>query len=261
VRALLRQIRAVAAGDAPGTRPLAHPGTREIQELSTSLSLMAEQLRQRADYIRGFVSAVSHEFKTPLASIRGTVELLAEHGGTMDPSQRTKFLSNLDEDAQRLDRQVKALLDLARADMLAPRDEIADLDPLLRKLVAPLGDTITLSLPDPPMIVRIAPDALSAVLSTVIENARVHGGQHVDLRVERDAGWIHLHLHDDGPGISPGNAARVFEPFFTTARDRGGTGMGLTIARALLRAHGGDIDLIPSEKGAHFRVSLRNVGA
>jgi signal transduction histidine kinase len=258
VGALLRQIRAVAAGDVPGTRPLVHPGTREIQELSTSLSLMSEQLRQRADYIRGFVAAVSHEFKTPLASIRGTVELLAEHGESMDVARRTKFLANLDEDAKRLDRQVKALLDLARADMLAPRDENTDLGPLLRKLAGPSGEAFTLALPDPPTIARISPEALSAVLSTVIDNAQVHGGKRVDLRVEREGDWIHIHLHNDGPGISAGNAARVFEPFFTTARDRGGTGMGLTIARALLRAHTGDIDLLPSEKGAHFRVSLRS---
>ena len=260
VRALLRQIRAVAAGDVPGTRPLVHPGTREIQELSTSLSLMSEQLRQRADYIRGFVAAVSHEFKTPLASIRGTVELLAEHGESMDPARRTKFLSNLDEDAQRLDRQVKALLDLARADMLTPRAETTDPGPLLRDLTGPSGEAFTLTIPDPSPVARISPEALSAVLATVIENAQVHGGKHIDLRMEHAGGFIHIHLHDDGPGISPGNAARVFEPFFTTARDRGGTGMGLTIARALLRAHGGDIDLLPSEKGAHFRVSLRSAG-
>jgi signal transduction histidine kinase len=207
------------------------------------------------------VAAVSHEFKTPLASIRGTVELLAEHGESMDPARRTKFLSNLDEDAKRLDRQVKALLDLARADMLTPRAETTDLGPLLRDLAGPSGEAFTLAILDPPPVARISQAALSAVLSTVIENAHVHGGRHIDLRVEREGDWIHVHLCDDGPGISPGNAARVFEPFFTTARDRGGTGMGLTIARALLRAHAGDIDLLPAEKGAHFRVSLRSEGA
>jgi len=261
VRALLRQIRAVAAGDEPGTRPLVHPGTREIQELSTSLSLMSDQLRRRTDYIRDFVAAVSHEFKTPLASIRGTVELLAEHGPTMDTAQRTKFLANLDEDAQRLDRQVKALLDLARADMLAPRNETTELGPLLRDLAGSSDGQITLVIPDPAPLARIAPEALSAVLTTVIDNARTHGVPPIELRVEQEAGLIQVHLRDNGPGISPGNVSRVFEPFFTTARDRGGTGMGLTIARALLRAYGGDIDLIPAETGAHFQVSLRSAGA
>ena len=63
-------------------------------------------------------------------------------------------------------------------------------------------------------------------------------------------------MEDDGPGVSPGNAARVFDPFFTTARDRGGTGLGLAIVRALIAAHGGTIALVPSPRGASFRIEL-----
>jgi len=63
-------------------------------------------------------------------------------------------------------------------------------------------------------------------------------------------------VEDDGPGVSPGNAARVFDPFFTTARDRGGTGLGLAIVRALIAAHGGTIALVPSARGAAFQIGL-----
>jgi signal transduction histidine kinase len=63
-------------------------------------------------------------------------------------------------------------------------------------------------------------------------------------------------VSDDGPGISEANRAHVFDPFFTTHRDHGGTGMGLTIARALLHSHGGTIELLPSEKGARFRLTI-----
>lgn len=61
---------------------------------------------------------------------------------------------------------------------------------------------------------------------------------------------------DNCPGISEANRARIFEPFFTTARDRGGTGMGLSIARALLHAHGGAIELVRSPSGACFRLTI-----
>jgi nitrogen fixation/metabolism regulation signal transduction histidine kinase len=68
MRALIRQVRAVAAGDVEGSRPVGKPGTREIHELTVSLSAMANELQKRADYVRNFVAAVSHEFKTPIAS-------------------------------------------------------------------------------------------------------------------------------------------------------------------------------------------------
>jgi signal transduction histidine kinase len=97
---------------------LALAGTREIAELSHSLVTMAETLEARADYIRGFAAEVSHEFKTPLAAMRGTVELLQEHLATMTEAERRSFLANLAEDVTRLDRLVRRLLDLARADVM-----------------------------------------------------------------------------------------------------------------------------------------------
>ena len=260
MRALIRQMRAVAAGDAEGARPLGHPGTREMHELTVSLAGMASELQKRADYVRNFVAAVSHEFKTPLASLQGTAELLADHGATMDEAQRRKFLANLDEDARRLDKQVQALLDLARADMAAVSSETTDLTALFRDVEAAASarsEPLAVRFLSPTPRVRIAPQALSTVVSTALGNARAHGGPHVEITVGTENDLVHVDIQDDGPGISPGNAARIFEPFFTTARERGGTGMGLTVARSLLRAYGGSIDLLPTEKGACFRLSLR----
>jgi signal transduction histidine kinase len=264
MRALIRQMRAVAAGDAEGARPLGHPGTREMHELTVSLSAMAHELHKRADYVRNFVAAVSHEFKTPLASLQGTAELLADHGATMDEAQRRKFLANLDEDARRLDRQVQALLDLARADMAAVSNQTTDLAVVFRDLETTAGaggESLMVRFLSPVPPIRIAPQALAAVLSTVLGNARNHGGPHVEITVRAENDLIHVDIQDDGPGISPGNVARVFEPFFTTAKDRGGTGMGLTVARSLLRAYGASIDLVPTPKGACFRLSLRAASA
>jgi signal transduction histidine kinase len=67
---------------------------------------------------------------------------------------------------------------------------------------------------------------------------------------------VEIVVQDDGPGISPANAARVFTPFFTTAREQGGTGLGLAIVRSLVRAHHGEITLEPATRGARFKIDL-----
>ena len=95
-------------------------------------------------------------------------------------------------------------------------------------------------------------EALQAVLGHLIENAFQHGGTRVTLTL---AGR-ELTVADDGPGISEANRAKVFDTFFTTARDSGGTGMGLSIARALMRAFGGELVLAAQSKGATFRLTL-----
>jgi signal transduction histidine kinase len=69
-------------------------------------------------------------------------------------------------------------------------------------------------------------------------------------------GRVLIDLTDNGPGISPANAPKIFEPFFTTTRAQGGTGLGLPIARAITRAAGGEITLLPSTQGAQFRIDL-----
>lgn len=102
-------------------------------------------------------------------------------------------------------------------------------------------------------------EALESVLANLIDNARCHAGAGarvtVTLRAEGERAI--LRIADDGPGISPTNAGLIFAPFFTTARERNGTGLGLTIARGLVEAHGGSIALLPSERGAVFEIGLR----
>ncbi|WP_420467157.1 sensor histidine kinase [Panacagrimonas sp.] len=263
VRAVIRQARRAARGESGAVVPLRHAGTREIAELSQTVAAMARTLEERARYIRDFAAHVSHEFKTPLTAIRGTVELLRDHAATMNPDERERFLALLESDAARLDRLVSRLLELARADMARPGAEpvITALSPLLQALAQRYrerGLAVDLQLPATNLHAAIDAETLDAILSTVLDNARQHGG--ADTRVA-----LHLHAHggelaidviDNGKGISEHNAARVFEPFFTTARDGGHTGLGLSIVRSLLQAHGGHIALQPSPSGAHFCIGL-----
>jgi signal transduction histidine kinase len=267
VRALIAQTRALAEGGAPPA-PIPHPGTLEIAELSEAFARMARLLEQRAEYIRAFAASVSHEFKTPLAAIRGTVELLREHRADMDEAQRARFLHNLDADAARLDRLVRRLLDLARADVLQPTRERLEVGPVLEALAArarAAGREVSVVGAADAGELPMASATLEAVMENLIDNAFQHGGPGVRVTVEIQidggegpgGGHLEITVRDDGAGISSANAERVFEPFFTTSRDRGGTGLGLTIVRALLRAHEATITLVPRERGAELRVRVR----
>jgi signal transduction histidine kinase len=266
LQALMRQTQRVTAGEKGAVTPLARPVTREIAELSRAVAAMARHLEQRADYIRNFTAQVSHEFKTPLAAMRGAVELLQDHGDTMTAAERQRFLGHLDQDAARLERLVRRLLELARADVMqvSPADR-AEVAAVIRRLAARYQETglqITVSESLPEVCVVMAEDVLESILSNLLDNARQHGGDAATISVtclaadtKADAALL-IEVSDNGPGISAANAARVFEPFFTTARVRGGTGLGLAVVRSLLVAHRGAIDLGESSVGARLRIRL-----
>ncbi|WP_421907144.1 ATP-binding protein [Mameliella sp.] len=95
---------------------------------------------------------------------------------------------------------------------------------------------------------------MKIVLGQLLRNAGEHGARQVLLRSGSEGGAPFLQVQDDGTGISPGNAARVFDPFFTTRRGEGGTGMGLAIVRNLLTAHGAGIRLLPADRGTRLGI-------
>jgi signal transduction histidine kinase len=266
IRAVAEQAKAVAAGERVVTPRTRRSATREADELWASIAAMAGTLEQRADFIRAFAAEVSHEFKTPLAAIRGAVEIIRDHADTMTFEERDRFLANIGEDVERLDRLVLRLLDLARAE--APRTvvlEDVDVEEAARSAAAPFqagGLTVRIDAPAAKVRARIAPEALHAALSNLLDNIRQHAGEGASGRItwSADARQIRLQVSDDGPGVSAGNAARVFERFFTTARDRGGTGLGLSIVQSQLEACGARIRLVPSPAGATFLITLPLAG-
>lgn len=255
LRAVTARAKRTAAGVRGAMDATDRPVLREVAELSESLSRMAATLEQRADYIRDFAAHVSHEFKTPLSTIAGTVELLHEHLDEMNSEERERFFVNLDAEAKRLTRLVQRLLDLARADMAsAPNTEICRPAALLAGRV-PNADVENLD-------VRMGAEAFETIVSNLLDNARHHAGAEarVSVSLHREGSNVVLTVEDDGPGISPSNAERIFTPFFTTARKQGGTGLGLSIVHSLVVAHGGSISLVPSERGARFEVRVPTVG-
>ncbi|MEM6793540.1 MAG: HAMP domain-containing sensor histidine kinase, partial [Acidobacteriota bacterium] len=262
MRALIEQTERVRRGEKGAAQPLVRPVTREVAQISEAVASMASDLEQRADYIATFAANVSHEFKTPLTSIRGTVELLRDHhDGGMSAEERVRFLTILEKDAARLERLVSRLLELARADVLRPsgrRQQIgaavgAAARRYLRRGVALETDAAPEA---SERSVAIGSEALDSVLSNLLENALQHGGERVRLRARVEGERALLEVEDDGPGISESNRARVFDRFFTTRRGEGGSGLGLSISRSLVAAHGGEIRVRSRAGCTVFTVAL-----
>ena len=239
--------------------PVPATAALEIQALYEDFAVMANAIEQRSRYLRDFAYAVSHEFKTPLAAIAGAVELLEDHGATMSNAERRQFLANIAGDTARLTQLLTGVINLARADM-TPRapDAATDLEiPIRRvadayshsdiKVQVSIETVRRVSMPEP---------ALETCLSNLLENSRRAGAATVEIHVSQTAQRVQVDVRDDGPGIAAGDRMRIFEPFFTTRRDTGGTGLGLAVVRSLLEAHGGEIGLLDSAGGAHFRLSL-----
>ena len=262
-RQLAAMAARVASGEVRAVEPVSTPMTHEARLLSDSIVTMAQTLEARADYVRDLALDISHEFKTPLTGIRGGAELLRDHLDDMSLEERQKFTTNILADTERLERLVQRILELARADALTPQgDEVCDVAGAAAEMAADLAAKgHKVSVDGMPGSLPAAIDRLSfdVVLSNLLANAWQHGGASVSVSVSgrREADAVIVDVSDDGVGISPGNAERIFDRFFTTARDSGGTGLGLAIARRRLAAFGGHIESRPAARGAFFRITLR----
>ena len=250
----------------------------EVRVLADAFDRMLDRLEDAFARQRGFVADASHELRTPLTVIRGQLEVLARQS-----TVTTEDVRHVDEvvrtEVLRMERLVDDLLLLARADegeLLRP----AALD--LRPFVTELFDSLTLTaerrfelgaLPDG--VLRADEDRLAQVVRNLARNAIEHTGPDGLVRLTvtpRPRGWVEIAVEDDGPGIPPEQRDRVFDRFHrldsSRTRGKGGAGLGLAIARAIVEAHGGRIAAgISPEGGARvafelpgFRPAGRGVG-
>lgn len=258
IRELIRQTERVKQGEQKLIEPLKNPVTYEIAQLSESFASMSQALTERTDYIQRFATHVSHEFKTPLTSMQGALELLQDHLDTMPAEQQHRFIDNLLADTQRLKQLVNRLLELARADVLEPSQQdsrLTDAIFALQNRYAERGLNIGYqNLPNTPL--AIAPDALDIILTNLFENSLQHGATQLDITAIQQDNSLDVRLHDNGTGVSPANRSKIFTPFFTTRRNKGGTGLGLEITASLLKTYNGSIALAESIEGALFVLSL-----
>ncbi|KAA9383361.1 HAMP domain-containing sensor histidine kinase [Neorhizobium galegae] len=251
INALIARTEEISRGGKAAIRPLERYGTREIATLSQSFLDLAGRLVDRTEYVRSFAAHVSHELKSPLTAIRGAAELLRDEQSDlpMSTAQRLRFLDNIIADGERLDALLSRLRDLAQAELAMAQGEtsLEDVLPVLRKRfpgleVFGLGDTLgTVALPF---------EAADVVFANLAENAAQHGASRLELEVAGGARTATILVRDNGSGISEGNRERIFQPFFSTRREQGGTGMGLDIVRTMLGSYGGTIRLRQATGGA-----------
>ncbi|HHY51535.1 MAG TPA: HAMP domain-containing protein [Alphaproteobacteria bacterium] len=251
INALIRTTEAIGRGGSTPVPPPTQHGTRELAVLSQSFLDLAERLVERTDYVHSFAAHVSHELKSPLTAIRGSAELLLDD--SMSAADRKRFARNIIADSDRLAVLLERLRALARTEVPLDAKGVtaARAAELLRERFPDLAIVAQGTIERP---MALSEEAALIVLTHLADNAVQHGATELVVTAQAGEGTVQLRVADNGSGIAAGNGARIFEPFFTTRREQGGTGLGLEIARSMLQAHGGSIDLAPSERGAAFDI-------
>jgi two-component system, OmpR family, sensor histidine kinase KdpD len=221
------------------------------------------------------LSSLSHDLRTPLASITGAVTTLRQFGETMAPVQRSDLLASIEEEAARLMRFVANLLDMSRieAGALTPRRDYVDVAEAVRasveraRKVFPGAQIATNLARDLPLI-KGDSNLLEQVLFNLFDNAQKYGGGAGALVHARRVGAdVQISVTDEGPGVKPADLERIFEKFYQGGRSDGrkaGTGLGLSIARGLIEAMGGTIRAespAARRRGTRIVVQLPGVAA
>lgn len=242
VYALTSHARAIKSGQVDMPAPT-HFGTPEFHDLGQSIIDMEATLHNRADSLRAYADHVTHELKSPLTSIQGAAELLQSEG--LSEVDRTALCETVAKASQRMDALLNDLRRHALASQSAGSGEcslndVLPDDPPLR--IVPRGDGL----------VPLSRDDLSAIIAQLAQNAAMHDADTLELQWDGQV----LRIDDNGSGIAPRDAARIFDPFFTTRRETGGTGMGLSIVRALLATRAGQIDFVPTAQGTRFAITF-----
>jgi two-component system OmpR family sensor kinase len=263
----------IAGGDLSARTGAPHPAT-EVGHLSSALNSMLDRIEQamasRAESearMRRFVADASHELRTPLTSIRGYAELHRQ--GATSAEEVARGMARIEREAEHMAALVEDLLLLARLDqarLLA--DELVDLSRIVEEAVsdARAADpqrSIVADLPHHPAVVRGDRLRLRQVLDNLLANIRDHtdpGTVATITLLDRD-GAATLTVADDGPGMSPDEAARAFERFWqaepTPTHPRRGAGLGLAIVTELVAAHRGTVTLDTTPgAGTSFTITL-----
>ncbi len=233
-------------------------------------SLEASRLEGEAERLRtALLSSISHDLRSPLAAIIGGATSLSAYGATMSETDRGELLDSIRREGERLDRYIQNLLDMTRlgsGPIKLHRDWVG-LDEILRSATDRLarlspGSRVETELAAdlPPLYVHGA--LVEQALFNVLENAAKFSphGAPVTVRARRAGDTILVDVVDRGPGIPEEERRRIFDMFYSVERgDRGsrGTGLGLTIVRGMIGAHGGLVEALPGDGGAGTTIRIR----
>jgi len=244
-------------GGEPGARRRVLPALASLlavaldRERLAGEAVEAEALR-RADAIKTAVlRSVSHDLRTPLMAISTSASALARDDLAIDEDDRSELLATILAASDRLDRLVANLLDLSRlqAGAAEPERHLVSVDELVAGALEELGEagrTIDVNLPDEPASVLVDAHQVQRALVNLVENALKYSpaAEPVRVQVTDSAADATIRVIDHGPGVAPGERARIFEPFQRGASsDRPGAGLGLAIARGFAEANGGTLSV------------------
>ncbi|HWC29905.1 MAG TPA: HAMP domain-containing sensor histidine kinase [Dehalococcoidia bacterium] len=272
VRALAegRSVPDLGLNEADEVAHLAGDVSRLSEKLEASERERARLDRQRVD----LTAAISHDLRTPLASVRAMAEALAE-GVVDDEAERDRYYRLIQREIERLDRMIGDLFDLAQIDAGALKLQTRRLP--LQEIVAEVVDAmqpqatrkgISLSFETPPdglPDVEIDGGRFERAVSNLVRNAIEHtsAGGEIRASIAREGGWLALTVQDDGEGFDTALTEQVWERFYRADKSRGhagsgdGAGLGLSIVRGFVEAHGGQVECTSKPgHGAVFRVRL-----
>jgi signal transduction histidine kinase len=277
IRSVAAAARRMAGGDLGARAEVA--GRDEIGQLAEAFNAMAGQLELAAERQRDaegarryLIAAVSHDLRTPLASIRAMVEAIND-GVVADEATVGRYMQTIGGEVDRLSRLINDLFELSQIDAgaLTLRLESGSLHDLISDTLRSFGaqaaqrgvhlaGSVHAALPP----VRMDGARVQRVLDNLVGNALRHtpAGGTVEIRAEEEGGAVRVTVQDSGPGVAAAELPRVFEPFYRGDESRSraaGAGLGLTIARGIVELHGGTIGVrsMPGQGAAfHFTLPL-----
>ena len=249
--------------------PVSVSGPQDLEQLGERLEWMRRELIDLEEQKNRFLRQVSHELKTPLTALREGAELLSEEAvGKLTPEQR-EVAEILRHKSVELQKLIEDLLSFGASQF---RKVTVDLEPVeipnivervaSDQSLAARARGITLQIAAEDIMLPADPEKIRVVLDNLLSNAIKFSPQGgiVDLAARRNGNVLELSVIDQGPGIAPDERQRIFDPFYqgrlAGGGPVGGTGIGLSVVKEYVFAHGGSVEVVDARRGAHFRVRI-----
>lgn len=243
----------------------------EMGYLAASMNYMAGEINKAGEYQRKFVSNISHDFRSPLTSIKGYVEAMLD--GTIPPEMQEKYLNIVLSETERLNKLTRGLLTLNTFDDKGMYLEITDFD--INKVIRDTSATfegicqkkdisIQLTLEGPSLYVKADMGKIQQVLYNLIDNAIKFSNpsSYIYIETTEKHGKVFVSVKDTGEGIPKESIKKIWERFYKTdpsrGKDKKGTGLGLAIVKEIIQAHNENINVVSTEGvGTEFTFSLQ----
>jgi signal transduction histidine kinase len=262
----------IVAGDLEARAPV-HPGGDVFDHLGEAMNAMLERIEGLMTGMRAVTDSVTHDLRSPLTRMRNA--LVRALDPEVDEAERVQAITHAHDEAERALSTLSAIIDIANAeaglsrDLMRPVDVCAlalEMGELFGPLLEDAGQTLSVSAPDYPLVLPAHELLLRQALGNLLHNAAVHAGEGVQVRldvIEVEPGVVRLQVRDTGAGVPADQLGRVTERFvrLDEARSRPGSGLGLSIAAACAKLHGGKLLLLSDERpGLKVAMDLRAGG-